>query len=120
MNPELAYYVVKYYSNFMTDAERRADSHLTAVLKATMGREDSAAQAVAKKSRVFSRRLSNDPDVLALTRDGLQAFRERTATRILEVHSKDVFLNRCTRCHGLARTPTAKQCRFCGNNWHSA
>ena len=120
MNLELAYYVVKYYSNFMTDAERRDNSHLTAVLKATMGREDSAAQAKAKKNKVFSRMLSNDPDVLALTWDGLQAFRERTAARILQVHSEDVLLNRCPRCDGLARTPTAKQCRFCGNNWRCA
>ena len=28
-----------------------------------------------------------------------------------------MFLNRCERCSKLARTPYAKQCRFCGNHW---
>lgn len=29
-----------------------------------------------------------------------------------------VFLNNCPKCDKLARTPYAKQCRYCGYNWH--
>jgi hypothetical protein len=120
MNPDLAYYIVRYYPNFMTDAEHRANRHLIGVLKATMGRDDAAAQQEAKKSKVFSRVLSDDPDVLELTRGGLQTFRSRTAARILADHGDEIFLNYCPRCHNLARTPQAQQCRSCGHDWHDA
>jgi hypothetical protein len=120
MNPELAYYVVRYYHNLMTDTERRANSHLIGTLKATRGRDDPAAQQEAKQKPIFGRMLSDDPTVLELSRDGLQAFRARTATRILQDHSTEVFLNHCPRCHELARTPKAQQCRFCGLDWHLA
>jgi hypothetical protein len=120
MNPQLAYYVVRYYHNLMTDVESRANSHLMATLKATHGRDDLAAQQEAKQKEFYDRMLSEDPEVLALSKEGLQTFRMRTATRILKDHSTEVFLNCCPQCHGLARTPTAKQCRFCGFDWHPA
>jgi hypothetical protein len=119
MNPDLAYYVVRYYSNLMTDAEHRAHRHLIGVLKATMGRDDAAALQEAKQSKIFSRVLSNDPEVLELSTNGILAFRARTAARILEGHGKEVFLNHCPLCHVLARTPKAQQCRSCGYDWHS-
>lgn len=120
MNPELACYVVRYYQNFMTDVERRANSHLAGTLKATQGRDGPATQQEAMQKDFYRRMLSDDPEVLELSREGLQAFRARTATRILKDHSCEVFLNCCPQCHGLARTPTAKQCRFCGFDWHPA
>ena len=118
MNPELAYYV-RYHPNFMTDVESRANSHLMSTLKATMGRDDAAAQREAMQHRVYYRGLSEDPEVLELAREGMQAFRGQTAARILRDHSKEVFLNYCPRCHELARTPKAQQCRSCGFDWHS-
>ncbi len=39
------------------------------------------------------------------------------AERILR-DSKDEVINNCPKCNQLARTPKAKQCRFCGHNWH--
>jgi hypothetical protein len=119
MKPDLAYYVVTHYPMLLTDIESRANRHLIGTLKATKGRDSMEAQEETKQHKVFSRLLSNDPQVLELTRDGLRAFRARTATRILEEHGDKIFLNRCPRCQELARTPTAKQCRFCGLDWHS-
>ena len=119
MNPDLANYVVRYYPSLMTDVERRAYSHLAGTMKATMGRDDPAAQREALKHRVFHRTLTDDPEVLGLCKDGMQSFRARTAARILADHQKELLLNYCPRCHELARTPTAKQCRFCGLDWHS-
>jgi len=108
VNPDLAYYVVRYYPNLMTDVEQRANGHLIATLKATMGRDDTGAQEEAKQKKIYRRLISDDPEVLELSRDGLQAFRARTATRILQDHGNDVFLNHCPRCHKLARTPRSK------------
>ena len=120
MNLELAYYVVKYYEKLMSDVERRANSHLLGTMKATMGRDDAAAQREAMQKPHYSKWLTEDPEVLKLASDGLQKFRVRTAARILEDHGEEVFLNYCPRCHELARTPTARQCRFCGDDWHTA
>ena len=120
MSPELAYYVVRYYPGLMNETERRAYSHLAGVMKATRGRDDVTAQQEAMRHQHFYHGLSDDPEVLELSKDGMQAFRARTAGRILEDHSHHVLLNYCPRCHELARTPKAKQCRFCGFDWHSA
>lgn len=41
---------------------------------------------------------------------------------IAEIIFKDfgdhVLFNNCPKCKKLARTPKAKQCRYCGYNWH--
>lgn len=119
MNPELACYLVRYYPNFMTDVERCTYSHLAGTMKSTMGRDDPAAQREAMNHRSFHRMPTSDPEVLALSKDGMLSFRAQTAARILADHQKELFLNCCPRCQELARTPTAKQCRFCGFDWHS-
>jgi hypothetical protein len=120
MDQHLVHYVTRHYSNFMNDAERRAYSHLGAALKATHGRSDVPAQEVARQHKIFSRWVSDDPKVLELAKDGYHSFAERTAERILAEHEGAILLNLCPRCQTLARTPTARQCRFCGHDWHNA
>ena len=46
-------------------------------------------------------------------------FMVRTAQRILDKHSDEITFNYCPRCGGLAKTPKARQCRFCDHGWHS-
>jgi hypothetical protein len=118
LNREAAHYIVRFHAHLMTDAERRAQSHLFATMKATMGRSDVTAQKEARNSKAYSRMLSEDPDILRLTGDGYEAFQERTARRILQECGDKVVLNCCPRCAALARTPTARQCRSCGWDWH--
>jgi hypothetical protein len=120
-NLEVAYYVVRWYAHLMTQVEWRAQRHLFATMKATRGRSDKEAQREAQKSIVASRYLSDERDVLGLASGGYEAFVERTAARILDDCRNEVFFNRCPKCGGLARTPTAKQCRFCrfcAYDWH--
>ena len=119
MNPDLAYYVVRYYPNLMTPVEWRANMHLISTMKATLGRDDIAAQQEAVKQKDYWCWASDDPEVLQLTSSGMQIFRARTATRILSDHGSEVFLNYCPHCHELARTPTAQQCRFYAYDWHA-
>jgi hypothetical protein len=118
MDDKLARYVVIYYPHLMTKSERRARGHLITTIKATRGRSDLNAQAEARNDPDFAPSLSNDPEVLSLAAGGMKAFREATAARILNEHRGEIFLNRCPECGGLARTPKAKQCRFCGYDWH--
>jgi ribosomal protein S18 acetylase RimI-like enzyme len=117
---ETAHYIVRFHHYLMTDVERRAQSHLFATMKATSGRSDLAAQREARNHRVSSRVLSDDRDVLALAADGFEAFEVRTAKRILRDSSEGVILNCCPKCGQLAKTPTARQCRFCRHDWHDA
>ncbi len=112
-------YVFVYYGHLMTEQERRAYRHFHGTMKAT-GRSDAAAQAEAKGTSVpwFREALSDDPQILFLARDGFGAFRERTGQRILDDWRDEIVMNRCPRCGGVARTPEARQCRFCRYDWH--
>lgn len=118
LNREVAHYIVRFHLHLMTDAERRARGHLFATMKATMGRSDTAAQREAHNSKLKFPGLSSEPDVLRLASDGYEAFEMRAAKRILQDSGDKVLLNCCPRCGQVARTPTAKQCRWCGYDWH--
>jgi|GEM_PF-1096329 len=38
--------------------------------------------------------------------------------RLMEKHYDKIVLNKCPRCDKLARTPFAKQCKYCRYDWH--
>jgi hypothetical protein len=105
----------------MTMQERFAHQHLIITAKATHGRTDAAAQReVEKNLHPFRKLQSNDLEALQLASDGIAAFMVRTVQRILGEHGNEIIFNHCPRCGALARTPKARQCRFCRHDWHSA
>ena len=114
-----AKYIFAYYGRLMTEHERWAYRHLAGTMKASR-RSDASAQAEAKDAPVerFRELLSDDPQILFLARDGFGPFVERTGQRILNEHRDQIVMNRCPRCGGVARTPQARQCRFCKYDWH--
>jgi hypothetical protein len=57
-------------------------------------------------------------EALALCENGTPAVREQIAQKIYDEHGGEALLNKCPRCHRLARTAKAKQCRYCGHDWH--
>jgi len=119
MDRDLTRYVVTYFSALMTPEEQLARRHLVTTYKRSGGRSDlEAQQAVRREGGPRARRLSDDPAVLRLAADGLDAFEERVAARILSERREDVFLNYCPQCGGLTRTPKAKLCLHCGHSWH--
>lgn len=120
MGDDEARYVFQNYGHLMTRQEQMAFSHLGGTMKATLGRSDRAAQEeVRAGSTHLCKFLSDDPDVLRLARDGYDAFVLQTGQRILKEHQGEILLNCCPRCNALARTPRARQCRFCGHDWHT-
>jgi hypothetical protein len=120
MGDDEARYAFQYYGHLMTRQEQLAFRHLGGTMKATLGRSDRAAQEEVRAGSTHLRKLlSNDPDVLRLSRDGYDAFVLQTGQRILKDHQGEVLLNCCPRCNALARTPRARQCRFCGHDWHT-
>lgn len=97
MATDKAWYVFRYYAHFMTKEEHLAHRHLVGAVKAMRGLTDVASQTEARKnaSPVYRDMLSNDPDVLGLTSEGLDAFVERVAQRILGDHRHEVGFNNC-------------------------
>ena len=119
MKRDIAQYVIRHYSSFMTRNEHFAHMRLLTAMKRTHGRSDAASQEVMGQGP-FSSLQTNNPDILELSKDGFDAFAERTAERILADNKDQIVLNHCPRCKELARTPKPRQCRFCGHDWHSA
>ena len=122
MDNDEAAYVFRFYGHLMTMTERFAYRHLVGTAKAMKGRTDLTAQTELRntnKAAHLRKFLSDDPEVLRLTADGLGQFVVRTAERILMEHKSEIAFNRCPRCRGVARTPKARQCRFCGLDWHT-
>lgn len=122
MHGDVGYYVVSHYSRFMTTKEKEAHAHLIATLKGTRGKgsDEKAQQEVRSHSARFDRWLSDDPEVLSLAKEGMEAFVTRVAERILAEHRDGVFLNYCPACGGLTCTPKARQCLHCGHDWHES
>ena len=56
----------------------------------------------------------NDSAVVEALRHGRLKFMESVRDRVLRENLEIV-----NRCPELARTPTAKQCRWCGHDWHT-
>ena len=115
MENELADYIFNYCYQFYNDKERKAKDHHFGQFKMGHRPDDDPSEGV-KKFR--ARFLTNDPEALELLRDGYQKFIINTAERIYRDHSAELELNLCPKCHKIARTPQAKQCRFCAHDWH--
>lgn len=109
---ELAHYLFHNYCSLMTTAETLAYKTLMAERKA----EHASSEGM--KQHLRRRFGSSEPEVIALLDCGAREFLIVTRDRILRDHSKDVFLNRCPKCHALARTPKACLCPSCGHTWY--
>ena len=53
-----------------------------------------------------------------LSQQELETENLKIAEVIMHDFRDKIFLNYCPNCGKLARTPNAKQCRFCCNDWH--
>ena len=91
VNSRITHYVVRFHGHLMTEVERKAQRHLFATMKAMKGASDERAQCEAKKHKIHSRMLCDEPDVLRLARDGYEAFELRVAARILGDSTDKVF-----------------------------
>ena len=109
---ELTTYVWNHYARFLTPVEAKAGWAVHADAKARFGSAQ-AAEFIWKRHK-----LADDPAVMGALADGVEAFRRRTARRVLRDHASEVFVNRCPKCNRVVRTPKAQQCLWCGHDWH--
>ncbi len=110
-------YILNYYSRFMTLNEAAATKHHITSYKF---RETLSNNTIGEKESFLQQKvwLSINKDGLSLLEDGYENFRSKTAERIFKENSEKIYFNKCPKCDRLARTPQAKQCRFCGYTWH--
>ncbi|NTS44007.1 hypothetical protein HRG84_24220, partial [Flavisolibacter sp. BT320] len=108
-------YILNYYSRFMTLKEAAAMKHYMSSSKfsQTVSSDGDKGNFLLEKGW-----LSKDKEVVELLKDGYQQFRQNTAERILKDNTGKIYFNHCPKCVKLARTPQAKQCRYCGYSWH--
>ena len=108
---EKANHIIHYYATLLTQDEKKALAYYMVTLK-------HADDAERIEMYLQKGRITNDPEVLKYLSGGYQQFVINCAKRILTTMPEKVFFNLCPKCEKLARTPLAKQCRFCGFNWH--
>jgi hypothetical protein len=110
---QLTTYVWNHYARLFTPVEAKAAWAVHADAKARVG-STGVAEFIWKRHN-----LADDPAVMKALADGVEAFRRRTARRVLRDHASDVFVNRCPKCSRVVGTPKAQQCLWCGHDWHS-
>lgn len=112
-------YILGYFGHFMTKDEALAFRHYSSTYKLKHSQNKDKTRNQTRKKMFYERGwLSKEPNILSLLANGIDEFREKTAMRILKEHEKEIYFNNCPECGSLARTPKAKQCRFCKHDWH--
>ena len=109
---ELTRYVWDYHQRLMTEFEQRVGWAHLAEGKAAMG-HPGVAEFILRRHGIVG-----DQEAAAALADGVETFRRRVCRRVLTEHGADVFVNRCPSCGRVVRTPQAKQCFWCGHDWH--
>ncbi len=111
MDRETSQYIRNYFSRLMTDHEKLA-------LKHHMYMDKTDDNAHMRKLLIDRGWITQTPEITQYLKNGYEEFELSVAQRIMEETPDQVFLNHCPKCHTLARTPYARQCRFCGHDWH--
>ncbi|SIT27048.1 hypothetical protein SAMN05421788_107122 [Filimonas lacunae] len=108
--PELVDYIYGYCSQYQTPEELIAGRTLM-----YMGTSASEKMQSMMREKGW---ISEDPVILEMIADGYQAFKKRTVNRVWAQYRVELSLNLCPVCGKIARTPQARQCRFCYHDWH--
>lgn len=111
---ELTDYIWHNYRHLLTAFEWRVWNADTADWKAERSSEKMASTI---RKRWGSQ---NDPEVAAALERGIAVFRREARNRILAEHPEEVTINRCSRCQRIVATPLARQCLWCGLDWHNS
>jgi hypothetical protein len=113
----LTEYVWRNYRELMSEGEIAAYKALIGSAKIDAYTEDGVPPGNAEWFRRHFGRL-DDPVVARQLTDGRETFYRRVRDRLLQERTDDVFVNRCGRCNRIVVTPLAKQCLWCGYDWH--
>jgi hypothetical protein len=113
---EVISYVWNHFQHLMSDLERRTGL-------AIIGRQKADAAKRAKSPTLakildLDWGLTRDSQVNEALKEGPAVFRQRVCERLLATQASALQINRCPQCSRVVRTPKAKQCFWCGHDWH--
>ena len=115
---ELYRYVSFNRRELMTPLEREAETLGMLREKARASDNEDVRQALVKKYNAWK-----NEQALRLIGDdleGLRSLQASVADRITtEIASGRVVVNRCPACSRIVKTPLARQCLWCGHDWHN-
>jgi hypothetical protein len=109
---ELTRYVWDYHGGLMSEFEQRVGWAYLAECKAAAGHHAVASFILLRYG------IAGDPEAEAALADGVEVFRRRVCRRVVTEHGASVLINRCPSCGRVVRTPQARQCFWCGFDWH--
>jgi hypothetical protein len=108
---ELDRFIIRNFSKLMTDFERRVWS--LAIKREKALYPGCAADRLARWLQ------QETEEVIRASLAGSRAVQQQIRERILRDHEKgEVPINRCPVCERIVRTPMARQCLWCGHDWH--
>jgi hypothetical protein len=98
----------------MTALERRATEYIAPIVS------DSAESKIQKLHQLLESRdgHADDADVINAFQAPLEQRIKNAMDRVMMERRSEIVENRCPACHRLVRTPKARQCLWCGNDWH--
>lgn len=111
---ELAEYLWHNYLELFTTNEKLAAKTLLAEQKMASPTMSDAMRTVMQRNWVSR----GNSEIDTLLQNGPEQFRIRTAFRVIEDCKELVVVNRCPSCSRIVATPRAKQCLWCGHDWH--
>jgi hypothetical protein len=107
-------YVLQHFPHLMTPLERRVVAYSAPFVS------DSDHAKILKLHQFLEDRDGHvdDTEVLNAFRTPYEDRVANVVDRVLETRRGDLVENRCSKCHRLVCTPVAKQCLWCGHDWH--
>ncbi len=102
-------YLSKNFHDLMTDVEKRSLYLATKREKAEHG----------SAHRLPSWLAAETDDIIQASLAGYEVLFQQIRERILrDYRAGRLIINRCPECSRIVRTPFAKQCLWCGHDWH--
>jgi len=114
LNQDTVDYIITYHLHLASVNEQTAVNFGTE----NSLRDFTTTNAAMKRFLEQRNRYTEDPDILKLLNNGLKRLKEQVAQNVWAENGGDTLLNLCPVCNKIARTPKAKQCRYCKHDWH--
>jgi hypothetical protein len=107
-------YVVMYWTRYLSESEKRGYDFGNRLAKAQHQAETPWGRQVLAEWEQ-----NVDQDVREALAGGFASLQERLWQQVLACfQSRRLTINRCPKCNRVVRTPRARQCLWCGHDWH--
>ena len=107
-------YVLRHFPHLMTPLERRVVEYIAPIVSDS---NDSKIKSLHKFPEERDGHV-DDHDVVTAFHTPYDDRVANAVSRVVQTRRDEIDENRCSQCNRLPRTPMAKQCLWCGYDWH--